>query len=165
MTTSIRGLLPSTLLLGLLLAGCGGGSDSPEPTPIGATLTVSSATSPAFNGVYTTGAVNLAEVVKLNPAGSEPEVCSFRFSGLSTAGGAMLDGDIRYLPGTNSLHVIFVSINGFEFSSRTATSAAVDRANNEIDLAGKVLTASTGVASTITVTGSVPMRAGRPEGC
>lgn len=165
MITSIRRLLPSTLLLGLLLAGCGGGSDAPEPTPIGATLTVSSATNAGFNGVFTTSTINLAEVVKLNPIGSEPEVCSFRFSGLSSATGANLDGDIRYLPGTNALHVVFISINGFEFSSRNTTNAAVDRSNNEIDLAGKVLSASTGVASTITVTGSVPMRAGRPEGC
>ena len=165
MTTLTRGLLPCTLALGLLLAGCGGGSDSPEPTPIAATLTVSAATSPGFNGVYTTGAVSLAEVIKVNPIGGEPEVCSFRFSGLANAAGANLNGDIRYLPGTNALHVVFVAINGFEFSSRDTTNASVDRPNNEIDFAGKVLAASTGVASTITVSGSIPMRSGRPEGC
>jgi hypothetical protein len=165
MKSFARKFLPSAFVIGLLLSGCGGGSDAPEPTPIGATLTVTAATNPGFNGVYTTGAINLAEVVKLNPIGSEPEVCSFRFSGLANAAGANLDGDIRYLPGTNALHVVFISINGFEFSSRTTTSAGVDRANNEIDFAGKLLTASTGVASSITVTGSVPMRGGRPEGC
>jgi hypothetical protein len=165
MTTLIRGLLPSTLVLGLLLAGCGGGSDSPEPTPIGASLAVTAATSPGFNGVYTTNSISLAPVVKVNPIGSEPEVCSFRFSGPTSATGATMDGDIRYLPGTNALHVVFVSINGFESSSRDTLNAGVDRANNKIDFVGKLLSASTGVASTITLTGSVPMRSGRPEGC
>jgi len=160
-----RGFVAPALAFGALLAGCGGGSDSPEPTPIGATLTVSAATNPGFNGVYTTSAINLAEVVKVNPIGSEPEVCSFRFSGLGSASGLGMDGDIRYLPGTNALHVVFVAINGFEFSSRDTLNAGVDRANNKIDFAAKVLAASTGVASTITLTGSVPMRGGRPEGC
>lgn len=76
-----------------------------------------------------------------------------------------MDGDIRYLPGTNSLRVVFVSINGFEFVSREFANASVDRANNEIDFTGKVLTASTNVPSNITLTGSMPMRGDRPEGC
>ncbi len=157
-------LLPA-VALGLILAGCGGGSDDPEPTPISATLTVTSATNASLNGVYTTDRVSLAAVEKINPVGGEPEVCSFRFSDLRSPSGAMMDGDIRYLPGTNALRVIFVSINGLEFVSRDTTNAAVDRNNNEIDLTGKVLTASTGVASNITVTGSMPMRGNRPEGC
>ena len=158
-------LLAPAAALGLLLSGCGGGSDSPEPTPIGATVTVSAATNSGFNGVYTASAISLAEVVKVNPIGSEPEVCSFRFSGLANFAGAMLDGDIRYLPGTNALHVVFVSINGFEFNSRDAANASVNRTANTIDFSSKLLNASTGVASTITLTGSVPMRSGRPEGC
>jgi hypothetical protein len=78
-----------------------------------------------------------------------------------------MDGDIRYIPGTNSLRVIFVAINSIEFRSETGntTNAAVDRPNNEVDFTGKVLAASTGVASTITLTGSMPMRGSRPEGC
>jgi hypothetical protein len=158
-------LLACAAGLGLLLSGCGGGSDSPEPTPLGATVTVSAATNSGFNGVYTTGAISLAEVVKVNPIGSEPEVCSFRFSGLANFAGAMLDGDVRYLPGTNALHVVFVSINGVEFNSRDAANASVNRTANTIDFSSKLLNASTGVASTITLTGSVPMRSGRPEGC
>jgi hypothetical protein len=158
-------LLACAAGLGLLLSGCGGGSDSPEPTPIGATVTVSAATNASFNGVYTTGSVSLAEVVKVNPIGSEPEVCSFRFSGLANMAGTMLNGDIRYLPGTNALHVVFVSVNGFEFSSRDTANARVDRTANTVVFSSKLLNASTGVASTITLTGSVPMRGGRPEGC
>ena len=122
------------------LVACGGGSDAPELTPVSATLAVSNSTNAMFNGVYTTNTASLAEVVKVNPIGSEPEVCSFRFSGLQGPGGE-LSGDVRYIPGTNALHVIFIAIGG------------------------KTLTASTGVASTITVTGSIPMRGDRPEGC
>lgn len=152
-------------LLGLALTGCGGGSDDPEPTPLAASLGVSAATSANFNGTYTTNAIALAAVEKINPIGSEPEVCSFRFSGLQSPAGMMMDGDVRYLPGTNSLRVIFVSINGFEFVSRDTTNAAVNRSANAVQFTGKVLTASTGVSSTITLSGSLPMRGNRPEGC
>jgi hypothetical protein len=160
---SRKHLLPA-VALGLLLSGCGGGSDDPIVTPISATLTVTAATNASLNGVYSTNTVSLAAVEKLNPTGSEPEVCSFRFSGLAGPAGTM-DGDIRYLPGTNALRVVFVSINSIEFSSRDTTNAAVDRPNNEVDFTGKQLTASTGVPSTITLTGSMPMRGNRPEGC
>lgn len=153
------------VLLLVLLTACGGGSDDPVPTPLSASLTVSSATSTGLNGVYSTNAVGLAAVEKVNPIGGDPEVCSFRFSGLAKTGGGTMDGDIRYLPGTNSLRTIFIAISGLEFVSRDTTNAAVDRANNRINLTGKVLAASSGVASTITVTGSVPMRGDRPEGC
>lgn len=153
------------ILLLVLLTACGGGSDNPVPTPLSASVTVSSATSTGLNGVYSTNAVGLAAVEKINPVGGDPEVCSFRFSGLAKTGGGSMDGDIRYLPGTNALRTIFISISGLEFVSRDTTNAAVDRANNRINLTGKVLTAATGVASTITVTGSVPMRGDRPEGC
>lgn len=147
-----------------VLVACGGGSDDPDPTPVSATLTISNSTNAMFNGVYTTNTVSLAAVDKVNPIGGEPEVCSFRFSGPRGPGGEM-SGDVRYLPGTNSLRVIFISINGVEFVSRDTTNAAVDRPNNEVDLSGKTLTASTGVASSITLTGSIPMRGNRPEGC
>jgi hypothetical protein len=161
---STRFLAPA-LAAGLLLTACGGGSDDPEPTPIGATMTVSAATNATFNGVYSTSTVNLAAVEKLNPIGEEREVCTFRFSGLQRPGGSMMSGDIRYIPGSPLVHVVFIAIGEIEFVSRDSTNVAVDRANNEVDFTGKVLTASTGVASTITLTGSMPMRGGRPEGC
>lgn len=147
-----------------VFVACGGGSDDPEPTPIPATLTVSNSTNTVFNGTYTTATASIAEVTKVNPIGGEPEVCSFRFSGLRGPGGEMT-GDVRYLPGTNALRVIFVSINGVEFVSRDTTNAAVDRPNNEVDLTTKTLTASSGVASTLRLNGSIPMRPSRPEGC
>ena len=58
-----------------------------------------------------------------------------------------------------------VAINAIEFKSDDTTNAAVDRSGNEIDLTGKVLSASTNVNSKITVSGSMPMRGNRPEGC
>jgi hypothetical protein len=160
---SRKRLLPA-VAMGVLLSACGGGSDDPEVTPISATLTVTAATNASLNGVYTTNTVSLAAVEKINPIGGEPEVCSFRFSGLTGPGGTM-NGDIRYLPGTNALRVVFVDINSIEFSSRDTTNAAVDRPNNEVDFTAKVLPASTNVASAITLTGSMPMRRNRPEGC
>jgi hypothetical protein len=155
---------PAAAML-LVLAACGGGSGDPEPTPATATIAVTAATNATFNGVFTSNAVALSEVEKRNPVGSEPEVCSFRFSGLQRAGGGTMDGDIRYLPGTNTVHVVFVSINGIEFNTRERTNATVDRANSRVDFTGKVLTASTGVASTVTIDGAVPLRGNRPEGC
>lgn len=150
--------------LGFLLAGCGGGSGDPSPTPIGASLTVTAATSPSFNGVYTTSAINLAAVVK-NRRINEDEACAFNFSGPATPGGATLGGDIRYIPGNYAMYVMFVSINGFEFQSHGSANALVDLANNKVDFTGYTLTSSTGVASTITLTGSVPMIGNRPNGC
>ena len=96
---SRKRLLPA-VAMGLLLSACGGGSDEPVGTPIAATLTVTAATNSSLNGVYTTNTVSLGTVDKINPVGGEPEVCSFRFSGLVGPGGTM-DGDIRYLPGSN----------------------------------------------------------------
>lgn len=158
--------LGSGLALGLLLSACGGGSDDPGPTTYNASLTVTGATDATLNGVYSTGSISLSGVDKINPIGGEPEVCSFRFSGLQQAGNTrMLDGDIRYIPGTNELRVVFMSISGTEFSSRSPAGAAVDRPGDDVDFAAKVLTASSGNGAVITVTGSIPMRTGRPEGC
>lgn len=156
----------SSLVLGLLLSGCGGGSDDPEPTPLNASLTVAGATDTNLNGIYSTSALNLSAVEKNNPIGGDPEVCAFRFSGLQQAGSQrLMDGDIRYIPGTNELRVVFASISGVEFNSRSAAGGAVDKPNNQVNFTGKVLSSSSGNGNAITITGSMPMRTGRPEGC
>lgn len=156
----------SGLALALTLSACGGGSDDPDPTPFNASLVVSGASDSALNGTYATNALNLSEVTKVNPVGGEPEVCSFRFSGLQQSGtNRVMDGDVRYLPGTNTVHVIFVSISGMEYNTRVRTEANVNRANNSVDLAGKALTATVGGVDRIVLTGSVPLRQNRPEGC
>lgn len=166
MNSTVYKTAASTLLLGVFLTACGGSSESPGPTLSSATVNVASATDVALNGAYTTTAIQLSPVSKINPVGGDPELCSFRFSGLQQTGGTRaMDGDIRYIPGGNGARVIFVSIAGVEFSSRDPANAAVDRPNNKFDFAGKVLTASTGGTATISLTGSVPMRTDRPEGC
>ncbi len=153
--------------LAVVLSGCGGGdSSSPndlEPTTRAASVVVSNASNPAFNGTYSTTGISLSEVIKENQIGSSPELCRFRFFGLQGPGGVIMDGNIRYRPGTFIIETMFMSIAAVEFSTADGTNTAVDRANNEIDLNGKVLNPNT--ASTITVRGSIPMRLGRPEGC
>lgn len=166
MTSALLKTLGSGIALGLLLAGCGGGADDPDPTTFNATITVAGANDATLNGVYATGSINLSKVEKINPIGGDPEVCTFRFSGLQQVGNTrLMDGDIRYIPGTNELRVVFVSISGTEFNSRTATGGAVDKPNNEIDFNGKVLEASSGSGAALSISGSIPMRTGRPEGC
>ena len=167
---SCKVLAPAVALgLGLGLSGCGGGDDDPlepgdlEPTTRAASVVVSNASNPALNGTYSTTGISLTQVVKENLIGSSPEQCKFRFAGLQGPNGVLMDGDIRYRPGTSSLETMFASIAGIQFSSPGGANTAVDSNNNEIDLTGKVF--NPGTQSTITVTGSIPMRLGRPEGC
>ena len=151
-----------------LLAACGGGGDDDDPFPTtrNGAVTVTSATDSQFNGVYASNTVSLNEVVKFNPIGGDPETCRFRFSGLQQAGAnRLMDGDIRYIPGNNEVRTTFVSINGVEYRLQGTPGASVDRANDEIDYTGAVLTSTAGSGATITLTGSIPMLGGRPEGC
>jgi hypothetical protein len=166
MTTHLRTAIPAcTLLLATLLTACGGGSDSPDPSNVNASVTVTTANPVALNGIYATSNLSLSSVEKKNPIGGDPEVCTFRFSGLAQVGGdRLMDGDIRYIPGGGGLYVAIVSIAGAEFSSRTTDGALVDKTNNEVRFTGKVLTAGNG--NVITLSGSIPMRPEpRPEGC
>jgi len=150
-----------------VLAACGGGSDiEPDdlvPTLRPASVFVSNATTPALNGTYSTTSINLTQVVKFNPIGEDPERCSFRFSGLQGPNGVLMDGDIRYLPGTFIVHTMFMSIAGVQFGIAEGANTAVDRANDEIDFTGKVF--NPGTPQSLTLTGSIPMPLGRPEGC
>lgn len=160
-------VLAPTAALGLVLAGCGGGSDI-GPDDLVATLrpasvVVSNASTPALNGTYSTASINLTQVVKVNPIGAPAETCRFRFSGLQGPGGVLMDGDVRYRPGTFVVETMFTSIATIEFSTSDGTNTAVDRPNNEIDLMAKVF--NPGTLSSITVTGSIPLPLGRPEGC
>ena len=162
----------SLLVLGTagLLAACGGSdSGDPAPTPRGASVVVSGATDTSLNGTYSATTVSLNDVEKFNPIGGEPETCRFRFSGLQQVGSTrLMDGDIRYIPGTTETRTTFVSINGNEFRLQGTTGAVVDKGSNEIDYNGAVLTSTldvVGAKPTIVLTGSIPMRTGRPEGC
>jgi hypothetical protein len=151
-----------------LLAACGGDDNNNDlaPTARNASVTIASATDAQLNGVYSSNTVSLNEVTKVNPIGGDPETCRFRFSGLQQAGSSrLMDGDIRYIPGTNELRVTFISIAGVEFRLQGTDNAAVDKPNNEIDYTGATLVSTQGTGATVTLTGSIPMRSPRPEGC
>jgi len=163
---SFRAIAPAFLLVFLSACGGGGGGNDPDdlvPTLRPASLVVSNASTPALNGTYSTGSINLTQVVKFNPIGAPAETCRFRFSGLQGPGGRLMDGDVRYRPGTFVIETMFTSIATIEFSIAEGSNTAVDRANNKIDLTGKVF--NPGTLSSITVTGSIPLPLGRPEGC
>ncbi|TWO70560.1 hypothetical protein FN976_13420 [Caenimonas sedimenti] len=149
------------------LSACGGGDDNePFPSALNAQVAVASGTEAALNGTYSSNTVSINDVEKFNPIGGDPETCRFRFSGLQQTGSSrLMDGDIRYIPGTNELRVTFISINGTEFRLQGTAQAAVDKVNNEIDYTGATLTSTQGTGATITLSGSIPMRGNRPEGC
>ena len=145
-TFSSRAIVPALLLV--FLSACGGGGDGNDaddlvPTLRPASLVVSNASTPALNGTYSTGSINLTQVVKFNPIGAPAETCRFRFSGLEGPGGRLMDGDVRYRPGTFVVETMFTSIATIEFSTADGTNTAVDRANNKIDLTAKVFNPGT----------------------
>lgn len=164
--------------LALLLTACGGGDDEgifvderdPSASGLPASLTVASPGNTTLGGTYATTNIFLNNVTKQNPIGGDPELCKFRFSGLQQQGGTTpvrtMDGDIRYIPGTNQVRSGLVSINTVEFTlpGTTGAGATVDKGNNQIVFTNAQLTsASTG--QSITLTGSIPMLRDRPEGC
>jgi hypothetical protein len=167
-----KAAIPSAVLA-LVLSACGGGDEGiiveqkePSASGIAATMTVSGSTNTVLNGTYSSSNIFLNNVTKVNPLGGEPETCRFRFAGLAQQGSSrVMDGDIRYIPGTNELRTTVVSINTIEFSLQGTTRAAIDRANNRVVYSGAVLTSTQGTGQTITLTGAIPMRGDRPEGC
>lgn len=175
--TSFRVLAPAAALA-VLLSACGGGDDEgifvderdPSATGLTASVTVASPANTALGGTYASNNIFLNNVTKVNPIGGDPELCKFRFSGLQQQGGATpvrtMDGDFRYIPGTNQVRSGLVSINTVEFAlpGTTGVGATVDKANNQIVFTNAQFTsASTG--QSITVTGSIPLLRDRPEGC
>jgi hypothetical protein len=163
----------AVLSTAVLLAACGGGDEgaivtekNTEPTGTSASVTVSAAGDPALNGLYTTNSIWLNNVTKVNPIGGDPETCRFRFSNLPQQGSTrMMDGDIRYIPGTNELRTTFVTIDTIEFRLQGTAGATVDRTNNRVVYTNAVLTSTQGTGRTITLTGAIPMLGNRPEGC
>ena len=169
MRTAIHSLL--ALSFTALLAACGGGGgdfkNDPRSSGRSGALTVSAAGDASLNGLYASTDVLLNDVEKFNPIGGDPETCRSQFSNLvQSPGGRVMDGQLRYLPGTNQLRVSFISINTIEFRLEGSTNATVDRANNVVNFAGAVLTSTQGTGQSITLNGSVPIRAeNKPEGC
>ena len=163
-------LLAFTVAAVLSACGGGGGGDfknDPRSSGLSAALTVAAAGDASLNGLYASSDVQLNDVEKFNPIGGDPETCRSHFSGLGqTPGGRIMDGEIRYLPGTNLLRSTFVSINTIEFRLDGSTGGSVDRSTNVVSFSGAVFTSTQGTGRTITLTGAVPIRAAnKPEGC
>jgi hypothetical protein len=171
----MKALLATTAVaVSVLLAACGGGDEGiiveqhdPSPSGLAATITASAATDANLNGVYSSTNLNLNNVTKVNPIGGDPETCRFRFNGLMQAGSTrMMDGDVRYIPGNPELRTTVISIAAVEFRLLGSAGAAVDRTNNRVNFTGATFTATApGSSATITLTGAIPMRGDRPEGC
>jgi hypothetical protein len=165
----------AALAVAALLTACGGSDEGivveekdPTPSGLAATATLSNATGAdvVLNGIYATSDVLLNNVTKVNPPGDDPETCRFEFQGLVQAGSnRQLMGDVRYLPGTESLQQTFLGVEGTEFGLVGTTGGAVDRTNGRVTFTGAVFTSIQGTGRTITVNGVIPMRPDRPEGC
>jgi hypothetical protein len=161
----------AALAAAVLLSACGGGGgdfeNDPRASGRAATLAVAAAGDTQLNGTYATGDLALNDVEKFNPVGGDPETCRFRFSALPQAGTTRtMDGDVRYLPGTNALRTTFVSIDTIEFRLEGTANAVVDRANSRVVFTNAVLTSTQGTGRTITLSGTLPFRAeNKPEGC
>jgi hypothetical protein len=160
----------------LLLAGCGGGwkidvdgDDDADPAPSGlsATLEVSAASDALLNGSYTTGDLDLGEVERSNEADAAARVCRFRFDGLRQ-GSRRLAGTVTYAPviATRAAHEMrsnVVTIGSTDFTLQGGVGVAPVMASNKVLYANAVLTSAGG--ATITLSGELPVRSGRPTGC
>ena len=171
MTNTLRFSALALALAGLL-AACGstrrrGFLVLDDDALVAASATVSGATAAdlVLNGAYATSNLSLNNVTKVNPIG-EHETCRFRFSGLQQVGSdRMMDGDLRYLPGTNAMDTTFVSIATIEFKMDGTAGAVVDKPGNRVVFTNAVLTSTQGTGRTITLSATIPMRGDRPEGC
>jgi hypothetical protein len=171
MKPAVYKIFGASAALLVLLAGCGGDdtdpdSGDPAPRAITASIAVPAASDSALVGTYSSSTIALNEVTKFNPVGGDPETCRFRFAGLQQAGTPrLMDGDIRYVPGTTELRVAFTSINGTEFRIQGTGGVFVDKPNNRVVFTNAVLTSTQGSSNTITLNGAIPMLPNRPEGC
>lgn len=148
-----------------ILAACGGGDDDPEPTDQNALITVTSASVSSQDGIYRSGQVGLSEVEKVFEISRT--TCVFSFNNLTKVGdsSATLSGKISYREGATTLSKLEVSINGVDYSSGAVDDSLVDRGNNQVTFARKVLASDAEDNNTVEVVGSVPMRGNRPSGC
>ena len=152
-----------------LLSACGGGGNDDDPTPSDRTgvLTVTEASVSGLDGVYGNGSLNLTDVEKNNPIGSNPEVCAFKFDGANrVAGEGTASADVRYLPNADTVYLMFLTVNGREFSNKQdGTDTEVQRDRDRIQFNRKTFTATDNSGATLRLSGLVPMRGSRPSGC
>lgn len=75
-------------------------------------------------------------------------------------------GEIRYFPSSAELNVAFICIDGTEFSIEgTMNAVTVSRATNRVVFTAARLNSTQGTGRSIQLTGEIPMRGDRPEGC
>ncbi len=148
-----------------LLTACGGGNDDdPTTSEQLGVLTVTGSNTAGINGVYGDGNLNLTDVDKKNPIGSDPEVCTFKYDGANKVGATgTAFGDVRYRPDAANVYQAYLTFNGKEYGALDWSNVAVVRDTNRIRLTGKIVEASDG--DRITVNGIIPMRPNRPSGC
>lgn len=172
--TTFRVLAPAAALV-VLLSACGGSDEGvfveerdPSATGLPASVTVTVPGNTALSGTYASTNIFLNNVTKVDPIGEPREQCRFRFSALEQQGVTptrRMDGDIRYIPGTNALDSTEISIAGARFQMAGTTGATIDRTNNRVTYNGAVLMSREVAGQSLTLTGSIPMRGDRPEGC
>ncbi len=166
----LKSLLPAAAVA-LVLAGCGGGGGDFQNEPRGsnrsASVTVANSVDATLNGGYASANVFLNDIEKVAPIGGI-ETCRQRFSTLPKTGNAqmIMDGEIRYKPGTTEMFTTVVSINTIEFNTIGPAGALVDRTNNIVTFNNAIMTSTQGTGRTMVLSGTVPLRAeNKPEGC
>lgn len=168
MITILRPFLV-TFIAASALSACGGGGNDDDPSPSDQTgvLTITNSSVNGLDGVYGNGSLNLTDVEKNNPVGSKPEVCAFRFDGANRVGAdGTASGDVRYLPGAATVYLMFLKVNGREFSNnQDGADTQIQRERDRIQFNRKIFTATDDSGITLRVSGLVPMRGNRPSGC
>lgn len=177
-----RSLFLSAAVTGLLSA-CGGGSVSvgefdddpwhfnePRSSGRGAAVTVSAATDPKYDGVYSAADLWMTSVLRFFPTGGDPQTCRYRFASLnqqvSGGEGLVMSGEVRYLVDSDDLRSTILTINSLEFRADGTAGAAVDRSANQVTYGNVVFRSTQGTGVSFTFSGSIPMRnEARPAGC
>ncbi|MET0310825.1 MAG: hypothetical protein ABW051_02140, partial [Burkholderiaceae bacterium] len=153
----------SAVVIAALAACGGGGDDAPTPSDANAIVTLSGATDASVNGIYGTGNISLGDVTKTEREGTDD--CSFTFADITRAGdGAKIGGRVEYQDNANVVQNFRITFGGANYSTANKDNTEVDRANNRVRVTGKQLTEEGG-ARVVTVSGVIPMRASRPDGC
>lgn len=73
---------------------------------------------------------------------------------------------MRYLPNADTVYLMFLTVNGREFSNKQdGSDTQVQRGQDRISFNRKTFTATDNSGATLRLTGLVPMRGSRPSGC